>query len=63
MYQSVYNLFNSIPRNSPLRLTVYRILLQIASSKDELAVLELTKTDVEKWLSEWKISTEEKARS
>lgn len=58
---SVSNLFNTIPRNSPLRLTVYQTLLQIATSKDELAVLELTKSDVETWLSEWEITAEEKS--
>jgi len=58
---SISNLFNAIPRNSSLRLTVYQTLLQIATSKDELDVLELTKSDVEKWLSEWEISEEEKA--
>jgi translation initiation factor 3 subunit M len=58
---SVSNLFNTIPRNSPLRLTVYQTLIQIATSKDDLDVLELTKSDVEKWLSEWEISPEEKS--
>ena len=58
---SVSNLFNTLPRSSPLRLTVYQTLLQIATSKDELDVLELTKSDVEKWLSEWEVSEEEKA--
>lgn len=60
-FPSISNLFNAIPRNSPLRLTVYQTLLQIATSKDELDVLELTKSDVEKWLSEWEVSEEEKA--
>lgn len=58
---SVSNLFNTIPRNSPLRLTVYQTLIQIATSKDDLDVLELTKSNVEKWLSEWEISPEEKS--
>lgn len=58
---SVSNLFNTVPRKSPLRLTIYQTLLQIATSKDELAVLELTKPDVHKWLSEWEISAEEKS--
>ncbi|KAF9481875.1 PCI domain-containing protein [Pholiota conissans] len=60
-YRIVSNLFNTIPRNSPLRLTVYQTLIQIATSKDELDVLELTKSDVERWLSEWEISPEEKS--
>ena len=42
-------------------MTIYQTLLQIATSKDELAVLELTKSDVQKWLTEWEISTEEKS--
>jgi translation initiation factor 3 subunit M len=60
-FSSISNLFNAIPWNSPLRLTVYQTLLQIATSKDELDVLELTKSDVEKWLSEWEVSEEDKA--
>ncbi|KAF8969390.1 hypothetical protein BDZ97DRAFT_240477 [Flammula alnicola] len=60
-YRIVSNLFNTIPRNSPLRFTVYQTLLHIATSKDDLAALELTKSDVEKWLSEWEISDEKKA--
>jgi len=57
----ISNLFNTIPKTSPLRLTVYQSLLQIAVSKDDLNVLELTKSDVENWLSEWEISAEEKS--
>ncbi|KDR84042.1 hypothetical protein GALMADRAFT_236648 [Galerina marginata CBS 339.88] len=60
-YRVVSNLFNTIPRTSPLRLAVYQTLLQIATSKNELNVLELTKPDIEKWLSEWEISDEEKS--
>jgi len=55
------NLFNTLPRNSPLRYSVYQTLLEVATSNGDLNVLELTKTDVEKWLSEWEISDEEKA--
>lgn len=55
------NLFNAIPRTSPLRLSVYNTLLQIAITNDDLEVLHISKPDVEKWLSEWEISPEEKS--
>jgi translation initiation factor 3 subunit M len=54
-------LFNAIPRTSSLRLTVYNTLLDLATAKDELDVLQLSRTDVEKWLSEWDISSDEKS--
>ncbi|KAF5359031.1 hypothetical protein D9758_004899 [Tetrapyrgos nigripes] len=60
-YRILSNLFNAIPRTSPLRLSVYNTLLNIAISKDELEVLSLNRADVEKWLSEWEISAEEKS--
>ncbi|KAF4619222.1 hypothetical protein D9613_004977 [Agrocybe pediades] len=60
-YRVISNLFNTLPRTSPLRLAVYQTLLRIAISKDDLDVLELTKSDVEKWLSEWQITAEEKS--
>jgi len=34
--------------------------LEIASSNEGLDVFDLRKSDVEKWLSEWEISPEEK---
>ena len=55
------NLFNATPRQSPLRLPVYDALLRVASSNDNLEVLGLTQADVEKWLGEWKISSEDKS--
>lgn len=57
---SLTNLFNALPRRSPLRLKVYTTLLTLASSADELNILLLTPSDVEKWLSEWDMSSEEK---
>lgn len=55
------NLFNVIPRKSALRLPVYKTLLQIATSKDEIQALQISRPDVEIWLSEWDISPEEKS--
>ncbi|KAF9057843.1 PCI domain-containing protein [Panaeolus papilionaceus] len=60
-YRILSNLFNLLPRNSPQRSVVYRSLLSLASTNENLNVLELTKGDVERWLSEWTISAEEKA--
>lgn len=58
---SLSNLFNVIPRRSPLRLTVYNTLLEIAIANDDINALHLTRADVEKWLSEWDIAAEEKS--
>ena len=55
------NLFNAIPRPSALRLPVYKTLLELASGNDELDTLGLSQSDVEKWLSEWDVSPEEKS--
>ncbi|EDR12258.1 uncharacterized protein LACBIDRAFT_311474 [Laccaria bicolor S238N-H82] len=60
-YRILANLFNSIPRNSPLRLAVYNTLLALATSNDDLEILKLSRADVEKWLSEWNISQDEKS--
>ncbi|KAF8204770.1 PCI domain-containing protein [Pholiota molesta] len=62
--QYITNLLKTISASPSERLSVkYRMytLIQIATSKDDLDVLELTKSDVEKWLSEWEISPEEKS--
>ncbi|KAI0677204.1 PCI-domain-containing protein [Trametes maxima] len=60
-YRVLSNLFNAIPRQSPLRLAVYQSLLDLASSNDELEFLGISETEVDKWLSEWEISSEEKS--
>ena len=61
MFRRLANLFNSIPRNSPLRLAVYNTLLALATSNDDLDILKLSRVDVEKWLSEWNVSQDEKS--
>ncbi|KDQ64446.1 hypothetical protein JAAARDRAFT_28075 [Jaapia argillacea MUCL 33604] len=61
-YRILSNLFNGIPRKSPLRLPVYNTLLEIAVSHDELDVLHISRSDVEKWTSEWDITPEEKSK-
>ena len=58
---SFSNLFNTIPRKSPLRLLVYQSLLATATAHDDIEILQLTKESVEKWISEWDISADEKA--
>ncbi|KAI0309588.1 PCI-domain-containing protein [Amylostereum chailletii] len=60
-YRILTNLFNALPRSSPLRLTVYRSLLDLASANDELAVLRLSRLDAERWLQEWDISPADKS--
>ncbi len=54
------NLFNAIPRSSSLRLKVNKTLVEIASENDELNHLHLSVSEVEKWLSEWQVTSEEK---
>lgn len=60
-YRILSNLFNASPRKSCLRLPVYRTLLQIATANDDLELLQLSRDGVEKWLTEWDISPEEKS--
>ncbi|TFK66562.1 hypothetical protein BDN72DRAFT_844179 [Pluteus cervinus] len=59
-YRVLSNLFNALPRNSPSRLAVYNTLLDLATSNDELSVLQISQDDVRTWLSEWAISQEQK---
>ncbi|KAF9450675.1 hypothetical protein P691DRAFT_700875 [Macrolepiota fuliginosa MF-IS2] len=60
-YRILSNLFNAIPQTSPLRASVYGVILDIAKTKDQLDTLQLQRPTVEKWLTEWQISPEEKA--
>ncbi|KAF8622133.1 hypothetical protein AX15_007264 [Amanita polypyramis BW_CC] len=60
-YRILSNLFNAIPRTSPLRPSVYVTILDLASANDEPDILNLSRSDVEKWLSEWDISDSDKA--
>jgi translation initiation factor 3 subunit M len=55
------NLYNAISRTSSFRLPVYESLLNIATTKDELEVLQISQKDVQTWLSEWNITPEEKS--
>ena len=57
---SLSNLFNALPRQSPLRLQVFNVLLPLAASNNDLEVLKITRSSVDRWLSEWDISQEEK---
>jgi translation initiation factor 3 subunit M len=59
--KSLSNLFNTLPRPSALRLLVYKVLLELASSNDELQVLQVSRAGVEKWLKEWDITPAEKS--
>jgi hypothetical protein len=58
---SLSNLFNSLPRISPLRRNVYLALLNLASERGDLDVLQVVRTDVHRWLAEWEISDDEKS--
>ncbi|RPD66815.1 PCI-domain-containing protein [Lentinus tigrinus ALCF2SS1-7] len=60
-YRILSNLFNAIPRQSGLRLPVYKTLLELASANDEIDSLNVDQAEVDKWLSEWNVSSEEKS--
>ena len=53
-------LFNAIPRNSALRLTVYDTLVRQASSHDKAELLQISPESIERWMSEWTITAEQK---
>ena len=53
-------LFNAIPRNSALRLTVYDALVRQASSHDKVDLLQITPESIERWTSEWNIAPGQK---
>ena len=61
-FSRLTNLFNLLPRTSSLRLDVYNALLAIAAAQGELSVLQLSRTDVEKWISEWDVTPEKKSQ-
>lgn len=61
MFLRLSNLFNAIPQTSSLRLAIYNTLLDLATANGELEVLQLSRADVEKWLSEWEITPDEKS--
>lgn len=46
----VTNLFNTLPRTSTLCLPVYTTLLKLASTNDELHVLNVSRAGIKKWL-------------
>jgi translation initiation factor 3 subunit M len=58
---SLTNLFNAIPNRSALRPQVYQALLRLATENEELDVLQLKPSDIEKWLDEWDINDHEKS--
>ena len=58
---SLSSLFNTLPRHSALRFPVYKTLVELASSNDELYVLQVSRIDVENWLKEWDITPTEKS--
>jgi translation initiation factor 3 subunit M len=60
-YRILTNFFNTLPRESPLRLPVYSALLDLASTNDELHGLQVSRADVEKWIKEWEITPSEKS--
>jgi translation initiation factor 3 subunit M len=60
-YSRLSFLFNSIPQKSGLRLTVFNVLLTLASSRDELEVLQISRPEVEKWIKDWDVTSEQKS--
>ncbi|KAH9833674.1 PCI-domain-containing protein [Rhodofomes roseus] len=60
-YRILSNLYNALPRRSSLRLPVYKTLLQLASDNEEIELLSLDRSDVEKWVAEWDVPSEDKS--
>ncbi|KIO31088.1 glycoside hydrolase family 16 protein [Tulasnella calospora MUT 4182] len=60
-YRILTNLFNILPRSSPLRLQVYQALVALVTSQDELDLLGVKKADIERWISEWNVTAEEQS--
>lgn len=55
-------LFNTIPRQSGLRLLVHQSIVSLSGSNGELEHLQLTRSEVDKWVSEWNITSEERSQ-
>ncbi|KAG6841852.1 hypothetical protein C0991_006259 [Blastosporella zonata] len=60
-YRILSNLFNATERTSPLRSIVYTALIQTAGANGDLDVLQISRANVDKWLSEWNVPQTEKA--
>ncbi|KAF5388187.1 hypothetical protein D9615_000692 [Tricholomella constricta] len=60
-YRILSNLFNAVERTSSLRPLVYIALVQMAGLNNDFDTLQITRANVEKWLSEWNIPQIEKA--
>ncbi|KAJ8698776.1 hypothetical protein PTI98_005446 [Pleurotus ostreatus] len=61
-YRIITNLFNIVDRRSPLRLTAYNALLDLAIQRDELSIVQPNKENIDRWLSEWDVSSEQKSQ-
>lgn len=55
------NLFNALPNRSTLRLQVYNALLNLATANEEVEILQLKVSEVERWIDEWDISAVEQS--
>ncbi|GJJ07235.1 hypothetical protein Clacol_001435 [Clathrus columnatus] len=60
-YRLLSHLFNALPNRSTLRPQVYKALLNLATVNEELEVLQLKVSDLERWLDEWDISVDERS--
>ncbi|KAG6891681.1 hypothetical protein C0992_010084 [Termitomyces sp. T32_za158] len=60
-YRILSNLFNATEHTSSIRPLVYSALVQISSANGDLDALQITRKNIEKWLSEWHIAPIEKA--
>ncbi|KAJ3119398.1 hypothetical protein HK098_005524 [Nowakowskiella sp. JEL0407] len=55
------NLYNTIPATSSLRYFVYKSIVSLATTSDDLDLLTPTFTYLDAWILEWKLSPKEKA--
>ncbi|KAG6843721.1 hypothetical protein H0H87_001299 [Tephrocybe sp. NHM501043] len=60
-YRILSNLFNATEHTSPLRPVIYTALIHTASANGDLDALQITRANVDKWISEWNVPQTEKA--
>lgn len=55
---SLSNVFNTLPANSPLRLSVFTSIVDLAVASDEMDLVLPQLQYVPNWVSEWGVGTD-----
>jgi len=58
MLSSLSNVFNTLPANSPLRLSVFTSIVDLAVASDEMDLVLPQLQYVPNWVSEWGVGTD-----